>query len=313
MSMSNIPVTTQQGGSAEIATQLVKAAGEEKVKGNYLKGWSGSTLTVLVVVIGLLWSIPTFGLFVASFLPPNVITSTGWWTGLVPPWGFTIQNYANVIQAQGMGQAFINSLIISIPGTIFPTLLGAFAAYAFAWLKFPGRDWIFFGVVALLVVPSQIALEPVFVLFSSLGLTGTYLAVWIAHTAFGLPFAVFLLRSFFATLPKDLMESAYIDGASTWRTFWTIALPLSVPALASLAIFQFMWVWNDLLVSLIFLGGNPSVAPMTLTVANLVGTYGENYPVLTAAAFISMALPLIVFFSLQRYFVRGILAGSVKG
>ncbi len=313
MSTSDIPLTTQQGGSAEIATQLVKAGGVEKAKGNYLKGWSGSTLTVIVVVIGLLWSIPTFGLFVASFLPATKITSTGWWTGLVPPWSFTIQNYANVIQAQGMGQAFINSLIISIPGTLIPTLLGAFAAYAFAWLKFPGRDWIFFGVVALLVVPSQIALEPVFVLFSSFGLTGTYLAVWIAHTAFGLPFAVFLLRSFFAALPKDLMESAYIDGASTWRTFWTIALPLSVPALASLAIFQFMWVWNDLLVSLIFLGGNPSVAPMTLTVANLVGTYGENYPVLTAAAFISMALPLIVFFSLQRYFVRGILAGSVKG
>lgn len=313
MSMSDIPVTTQQGGSAEIATQLVKAAGEEKGKGGYLKGWSGSVLTILVIVIGLLWSIPTFGLFVASFLPATKITSTGWWTGLVPPWNFTIQNYANVIQAQGMGQAFINSLIISIPGTIIPTLLGAFAAYAFAWMTFPGRDWIFFGVVALLVVPSQIALEPVFVLFSSLGFTGTYLSVWIAHTAFGLPFAVFLLRSFFAGLPKDLMESAYIDGASTWRTFWTIALPLSVPALASLAIFQFMWVWNDLLVSLIFLGGNPSVAPMTLTVADLVGTYGQNYPVLTAAAFISMALPLIVFFSLQRYFVRGILAGSVKG
>jgi alpha-glucoside transport system permease protein len=314
MSTSEIPVTTQQGEAPIVAAQLIKAAAEqEKAKGRYLGGWSGTTLTTLVILIGLLWSVPTFGLFVASFRPANLITSTGWWAGLVPPWNFTIQNYANVIQAQGMGQAFLNSLIIAIPGTIFPILLGAFAAYAFAWLKFPGRDWIFFGVVALLVVPSQIALEPVFAAFSTIGLTGTYLAIWIAHTAFGLPFAVFLLRNFFAALPKDLLETAHIDGASTWRTFWTIILPLSVPALASLAIFQFMWVWNDLLVALIFLGGNPSVAPMTLTVANLVGTYGENYPVLTAAAFISMALPLAVFFSMQRYFVRGILAGSVKG
>jgi len=212
-----------------------------------------------------------------------------------------------------MGQAFLNSLILAIPGTIFPLLLGAFAAYAFAWLKFPGRNLIYFIIVAMLVVPSQIALVPMLSLFTVLGLTGQYAAVWIAHTAFGLPFAVFLLRNFFATLPKDLMESAHIDGASSFRVFWSIVIPLSVPALASLAIFQFMWVWNDLLVALIFLGGNPNRAPMTLTVANLVGQYGENYPVLTAASFLSMALPLIVFFALQRYFVRGILAGSVKG
>ena len=313
MSTSEIPVSTQQGTAQAIAVQVARAAAQEKAKSRYLKGWSGSVLAVLVVAIGLLWSIPTFGLFVASFRPPSLITTTGWWSGIVPPWSFTIQNYQSVIQANGLGQAFLNSLIIAIPGTIIPIMLGAFAAYAFAWMKFPGRDWIFFGVVALLVVPSQIALEPVFALFSSIGLTGNYVGIWIAHTAFGLPFAVFLLRNFFASLPKDLMESAHIDGASTWRTFWTIILPLSVPALASLAIFQFMWVWNDLLVALIFLGGNPSVAPMTLTVANLVGTYGQNYQVLTAAAFISMALPLIVFFSMQRYFVRGILAGSVKG
>jgi alpha-glucoside transport system permease protein len=270
-------------------------------------------VTTIVVVIALLWSVPTFGIFVASFRPATLITTTGWWTGLVPPWTFTLQNYMNVIQANGLGQAFINSLIISIPGTIFPVLVGAFAAYAFSWLKFPGRDLLYFAVVALLVVPSQIALGPVLQLFTSIGFTGQYWAVWIAHTAFGLPFAVFLLRNFFAALPKDLMESAHIDGASSFRAFWTIVLPLSVPALASLAIFQFMWVWNDLLVSLIFLSGNPDHAPMTLTVANLVGQYGENYPVLTAASFLSMALPLIIFFSLQRYFVRGILAGSVKG
>ncbi len=313
MSTSEIPVTTGQGGAPAIATQLVRATEKEGAKGRYLGGWSGSVLTILVIAIGLLWSVPTFGLFISSFRPFSYITSTGWWTGLVPPWHFTIENYQAVIQQNGMGQAFINSLIISIPGTIIPMLLGAFAAYAFAWMKFPGRDWIFFGVVALLVVPSQIALGPTFTALTALGLTGTYFAVWIAHTAFGLPFAVFLLRNFFAGLPKDLMESAHIDGASTWRTFWTIALPLSVPALASLAIFQFMWVWNDLLVALIYLGGNPDVAPITLSVANLVGTYGQGYNLLTAAAFLSMILPLIVFFAMQRYFVRGILAGSVKG
>ena len=313
MSTSEIPLPTDQGGAATIATQVARGAEAEAAKGRYLKGWSGSLLTILVIAIGLFWSVPTFGLFVTSFRPFDLITSTGWWTAFIPPWKFTIQNYADVIQGQGMGQAFLNSLIIAIPGTIFPMILGAFAAYAFAWMKFPGRDWIYFGVVALLVVPSQIALGPTFAIFSSIGLTGTYFAVWIAHTAFGLPFAVFLLRNFFAALPKDLMESAHIDGASTWRTFWTIVLPLSVPALASLAIFQFMWVWNDLLVALIYLGGSQSVAPMTLAVANLVGTYGEGYQLLTAAAFLSMALPLVVFFSMQRYFVRGILAGSVKG
>jgi alpha-glucoside transport system permease protein len=310
---TQIPASAQQGAAPAAAVQVARAAEEAKTKGRYLKGWSGSALTILVVAIGLLWSVPTFGLFVASFRPAQLITTTGWWQGLIPPWSFTIQNYENVIQTAGMGQAFINSLIISIPGTIFPMLLGAFAAYAFAWMKFPGRDWLFFGVVALLVVPSQIALGPVYSVFSAIGLTGTYFAVWIAHTAFGLPFAVFLLRNFFAGLPKDLIESAHIDGASTWRTFWTIILPLSVPALASLAIFQFMWVWNDLLVALIFLGGSQSVQPITLAVADQVGTYSQNFQILTAAAFLAMALPLIVFFSMQRFFVRGILAGSVKG
>ncbi len=279
----------------------------------FTHAFNSSSVTVLVVLIALLWSIPTFGLFVSSFRPPQLISTTGWWTGLVPPWNFTIQNYQNVIQAQGMGQAFLNSLIISIPGTILPIAIGSFAAYAFAWMKFPGRDFLFFGIVALLVIPSQIALAPILSLFTAIGLTGQYAAVWIAHTAFGLPFAIFLLRNFFAALPKDLVESAHIDGASSLRVYWNIMVPLSVPALASLAIFQFMWVWNDLLIALIFLSGNPERAPLTLTLANLVGAYGENYQVLTAAAFVSMALPLVVFFSMQRYFIRGILAGSVKG
>jgi alpha-glucoside transport system permease protein len=287
---------------------------KERTLGSYLvQGLSKSSVTAIAVLIGCLWSIPTLGLFISSFRPAPLIASTGWWTGLVPPWTFTIANYQQVLLVQGMGQAFLNSLIIAIPGTIFPILIAAFAAYAFAWMKFPGRDWLFLIIVALMIVPLQITLVPILSMFTAIGLTGQYAAVWLAHTAFGLPFAVYLLRNFFASLPSDLMESAHIDGAGFMRIFWTIIMPLSVPALASLAIFQFMWVWNDLLVALIFLGGNPEHAPMTLAVADLVNSFGSNYQVLTAAAFVSMALPLVVFFSLQRYFVRGILAGSVKG
>ena len=278
-----------------------------------LRGLNNSVVTGITILIGLLWSVPTFGLFISSLRPANLIQSSGWWTAFVPPWHFTIENYQQVIQAQGLGQAFLNSLIIAIPGTLLPSLLAAFAAYAFAWMKFPGRDWLFFGIVALLIIPIQITLAPVLSLFTTIGITGSYLAVWLAHTAYGLPFAIYLLRNFFGSLPSDLFESAHIDGASHLRFFFNIVLPLSVPSLASLFIFQFMWVWNDLLVALIFLGGRPERAPLTLTIANLVNSYGSNYQVLTSAAFISMVLPLVIFFSLQRYFVRGILAGSVKG
>jgi alpha-glucoside transport system permease protein len=211
-----------------------------------------------------------------------------------------------------MGQSFLNSLIITIPGTVVPIMVAAFAAYAFAWMRFPGRNALFIFVVALLVVPVQMTLIPVLRLLTDLNLSGTFPAIWLAHTGYGLPFAIFLLRNFFGALPKELMESARLDGASNMRIFFRLVLPLSVPALASLAIFQFLWVWNDLLVALVYLQ-NPELAPMTLTINNLVSSFGTEWQLLTAAAFISMALPLVVFFSLQRYFVQGILAGSVKG
>lgn len=305
-------MSTTNPASSSLA--LSQAIAERRSLRERLLSWAGSgVVTIIVVFIALIWSVPTFGLFISSFRPATLIQSSGWWTGLVPPWHFTIENYQQVIQAQGLGQAFLNSLIIAIPGTLLPVLVASFAAYAFAWMKFPGRDWLFLGIVALLVVPIQMTLIPILGIFTRIGITGTYWAIWIAHTAYGLPFAVYLLRSFFGALPSDLLESAYIDGASHPHIFFRILLPLSVPSLASLVIFQFMWVWNDLLVALIFLGGSPERAPMTLTIANLVNSFGSNYQVLTSAAFISMALPLVVFFSLQRYFVRGILAGSIKG
>jgi alpha-glucoside transport system permease protein len=272
-------------------------------------------VTAIVVLIAVIWSVPTLGLLVSSFRPGDLVQNSGWWTSVVPPWHFTLDDYIQVLSAQGMGQAFLNSLLISIPGTILPVLVAAFAAYAFAWMKFPGRDWIFITIVALLVVPIQITLIPILQLFTTVQLTGSLPAIWLAHTAYGLPFSVYLLRNFFSELPSDLFESAHIDGASHARIFFSLVLPLSVPALASLVIFQFMWVWNDLLVALVILGGNPGSAPMTVTIANMVnsGTSNSNFQVLASAAFISAILPLLIFFCLQRYFVRGILAGSVKG
>jgi alpha-glucoside transport system permease protein len=299
-----------RSGSSTLETPTTRALSPRE---RLMRSVNSGLLTFLVVLISLLWSVPTLGLFISSFRPATDIHANGWWNGLIPPWHFTIENYQNVLSGQDIGTAFINSLIISIPGTILPVLVAAFAAYAFAWMKFPGRDWIFLTIVALLVVPIQMTLIPILTLFTNVGLTGSYFGIWLAHTAYGLPFAIYLLRSFFGALPSDLMESARIDGASHLRIFFNILLPLAVPSLASLVIFQFMWVWNDLLVALVLLGGSPEHAPMTVAIANLVNSFGTNYEVLTAAAFVSMALPLVIFFSLQRYFVRGILAGSVKG
>jgi alpha-glucoside transport system permease protein len=269
-------------------------------------------LHVILIATALLWMTPAIGLLVSSFRPAADVASSGWWTAFQTPFEFTLDNYSDVLSQNRMGQSFLNSLIITIPGTVVPIMVAAFAAYAFAWMRFPGRNALFIFVVALLVVPVQMTLIPVLRLLTDLNLSGTFPAIWLAHTGYGLPFAIFLLRNFFGALPKELMESARLDGASNMRIFFRLVLPLSVPAIASLAIFQFLWVWNDLLVALIYLQ-NPELAPMTLTINNLVSSFGTEWQLLTAAAFISMALPLVVFFALQRYFVQGILAGSVKG
>ncbi len=270
-----------------------------------------------LVVVCLIWTLPTAGLLVSSFRHPDDISATGWWTVLQNP-AFTLDNYAEVLESGGlagggMGQAFINSLTVTIPSTIIPIAIAAFAAYAFAWMEFPGRKTFFIIIVALQVVPLQMALLPLFRLYRTLGLNGTFPGIWLAHTGFGLPLAIFLLRNYIAGLPREIIESASIDGASHFDIFRYLVLPLSVPALASFAIFQFLWVWNDLLVAIVFLGTGEDVRVVTAELYEIVGSRGQNWHVLTSGAFVTMALPLLVFFALQRYFVRGMLAGSVKG
>ncbi len=272
-------------------------------------------LRIIVIALCLLWSLPTLGILVSSFRDARAITSTGWWTALFAPFqeDWTLINYEQVLGSANMANAFINSLIVTIPATVIPITVAAFAAYAFAWMKFPLRGTLFLVVVALLVVPLQMALIPVQQFYTMLGLNNTFISVWLAHTAFGLPLAIFLLYNFISQLPGDLFETASIDGATHFQMFTKVVLPLSVPALAAFAIFQFLWVWNDLLVALTYLGGLPDQSVMTLELSRLVGGRGQQWHLLTAGAFITMLLPMVVFLALQRYFVRGILSGSVKG
>jgi alpha-glucoside transport system permease protein len=293
---------------------------------------SGIFVYGALLILGAIWTVPTFGLLVSSFRPGDDVSASGWWTVLKNPLeaDLSLNNYRIVLGTAGgdpqleelieKGQeninllgAVLNSLTVAIPATVIPILIAAFAAYGFAWMKFPGRRIFFTGVVAMLVVPLQIAFIPILKDYVGLNLSGTFLGVWMAHTGFGLSLATYLLYNYISTLPRDILESAFVDGASHFTVFVRLVLPLSVPALASFAIFQFLWVWNDLLVALVFLGAKPEVEVLTQRLLGMMGTFGQNWHLLTAGAFVSMVLPLSVFFSLQRFFVRGLLAGSVKG
>ena len=283
-------------------------------------------ITILVVIV--LWLIPTLGVLITSFRHEDLVNDTGWWTVLGHPWRvseWTLENYRSALDSEGFGNAFLNSVAVAIPATVMPIAIAAFAAYAFSWMEFRGRQVMFVLVVGLMVVPLQMALIPILRLYTSgaslgstqiipeLDLNGTFLGVWLAHTGFGLPLATYLLRNYIGSLPSSIIESARIDGADHFTIFWRLVVPLSVPALAAFAIFQFLWVWNDLLVAYVFLGGTSENRVLTIALQGLNGSHGEDWHLLTAAAFITMSLPLIVFFSLQRYFVRGLTAGSVKG
>jgi alpha-glucoside transport system permease protein len=268
-------------------------------------------LVILAVVI--LWTLPTLGLLVSSFRTQLAISDSGWWTVFmsVGEEEFTLRNYERVAFADGMINAFVNSLLVALPATVIPITIAAFAAYGIAWMDFPGRQLIFVLIVGLLVVPLQMALIPVLRVYTRLQLNGTFIGIWLAHTGFGLPLATYILYGYVSSIPKSIIESAHADGATPWMLFTRLILPLSVPAIASFAIFQFLWVWNDLLVALVFLGTQTPI--VTTKLAELVGSRGQDWHVLTAGAFMTMIMPLIVFFSLQRYFVRGMMAGSVKG
>jgi len=278
------------------------------------KRLSSPWASLAALVIAVLWTIPTFGLLLSSFRPEQDVRRTGWWTFFANP-GFTFDNYAEVLfgGSQPLINYFVNSIVITLPSVVIPIVLATLAAYGFAWTRFPLRDTLFVAIFALQIVPLQVALLPLLEIFVGSGLNNTFWTVWIAHSTFALPLAIFLLHNAMREIPEELVEAARVDGAGHVRIFTTIMLPLLKPAIAAFAVFQFLWVWNDLLVALVFAGGTSDVAPLTVRVADLAGTRGADWHLLAAGAFVSIVIPLLVFLGLQRYFVRGLLAGSVKG
>ncbi len=293
-----------------MTTKLTIVRGKPTVARRILGFFNKGFVNAALIVVAVFWLVPSFGLFVTSFRNVGDSTSSGWWEALIHPGQLTVQNYTNLLSNSAITSSFWNSVLITVPATILVVLIGALAAYAFAWLDFPGRDWLLIGVIVLLAVPLQVALIPVARMFGAIGIFGSIAGVVMFHVAFGLPFAIFLLRNFFKQIPKEVFESARVAGASDWRIFRQIVLPLGGPAIAALAIFQFLWTWNDLLIGLIFT--NAESQPITVAIQSQLRQFGANIDVLSSGAFLSMIVPLIVFFAFQRYFVQALLAGSEK-
>ncbi len=278
--------------------------------------------SLAAVLIAIFWTIPTIGLLITSFRPEADVTADGWWNVFIDP-SLTLDNYKTVINgtdgSTGLTTYFVNTIVITIPAVVIPLCLATMAAYAFAWMRFPGRNLLFVAVFALQIVPIQVTMIPLLSLYVDLGLAGPeapgggFYTIWLSHGTFALPLAIYLLHNFMSQIPGELIESARVDGAGHVQIFTRIMLPLMTPAIAAFAIFQFLWVWNDLLVALVFGGGSPNVAPLTVWLGELTGTRGQDWFLLSAGAFVSLAVPLIVFIAGQRFFVRGLLAGSVKG
>ncbi|KQS22630.1 MULTISPECIES: carbohydrate ABC transporter permease [unclassified Frigoribacterium] len=327
MSATPTPIGVSVGSGTE--RQLKRGVARiESSSGKLKRGTTSRGATIAALIIAVVWTLPTAGLFISSFRPANDIKTTGWWTVFANP-GFTFDNYVNALNSGDsltLGKAFLNSLVITLPAALIPITIASLAAYAFAWIEFKGRNTIFVLVFALQIVPIQMALVPLLRLFSDglrigglyilpglgvNGLDGSYAKVWIAHTIFALPLAIFMLHNFISEIPAEVIEAARMDGAGHGQVFFRIVLPLSMPAIASFGIFQFLWVWNDLLVATVFTSGQG--LPITKALQDLSGSYGQSWELLTAGAFISIIVPLIVFFALQRFFVRGLLAGATKG
>ncbi len=306
----------------DVSVETVVA--KETASSSAKKALSSPWASLAAVVIAVLWTVPTAGLLISSFRPEDDVKSNGWWTGLTGP--FTLQNYKDVVQGTDvdLGTYFINTIVITIPSVVIPICLAVLAAYAFSWMKFPGRDFLFVAVFALQIVPIQVTMIPLLKLYVQPPFNlqplaggdapgGGFYTIWLSHSIFALPLAIYLLHNFMSQIPGELIESARVDGAGHVQIFSRIMLPLMGPAIAAFGIFQFLWVWNDLLVALVFGGGSLDVSPLTVRLAELSGTRGQDWHLLSAGAFVSLIIPLIVFLSLQRYFVRGLLAGSVKG
>jgi alpha-glucoside transport system permease protein len=297
-------------GTKAAPEPLSVVKGEQSLGGRLASFVSGGLVRVFLIVVGLFWLVPTIGLLLSSLRPPEEMTASGWWEVFSKPSQLTFESYDKLLGNSDITDSILNTVLITVPATVLVVMIGALAGYAFAWMEFPGRDWWFLGVVGLLVVPVQVALIPIAELFGNIGIFGSLIGVVLFHVGFGLPFAVFLLRNFFAEIPRELLEAARLDGAGELRLFFRVVMPLGGPAIAALGIFQFLWVWNDMLVALIFTDADSQ--PITVALQTQVRQFGNNIDILAPGAFISMVIPLVVFFAFQRQFVSGVMAGAVK-